>query len=378
MARGKVSAESRRPQPETELDLVVVGAGIVGLATAVAAQERGLEVRCIEAARPGAGQSAGRTRVFRHRHDRPELVELAVRARRGWRRWEARLGRPLLGEEGVLIAGPGLEDIARRFDSAGVEYSELDESGQRRVLPILGSLGAPALFDSEGGAIRAGAAVAGLAGWLGAQVVPAEVLGVHASADRLDVHTSEGIWRSRQAVLCAGADTARLARPLGLELPVRDGCVLRATFGVRDEPPRARLACLLDRRDSRPSGAYGSQCEGGPSYAVGLHSSELALPSGEAPIPAAESLAPALERTSRYVAETFPGLHPEPIGQRLCRTTRLPWGDDAFAAWRQDRVTVFAGNNAFQFAPVLGPLLVDAATSDTVPPQLAPRSEAAA
>ena len=51
--------------------------------------------------------------------------------------------------------------------------------------------------------------------------------------------------------------------------------------------------------------------------------------------------------------------------------TRLPWGDDAFA-WRQGPVTAFAGNNVFEFAPVLGPLLVDAATRSGLAPELRP------
>jgi sarcosine oxidase len=350
---------------------VVVGAGIVGLASAVAARDRGLDVRCFERARPGAGQSAGRTRIFRHRHDRAELVELALRARRAWERWEERLGRTLIGGEGVLVAAPDLEDHARRFDEAGVDYSEVDPSGQRRALPILASLGETALLDRRGGAIRVRHAVEALAGWLGDRLVLAEVLGLHPAGGGLEVHTSEGIWRARRALICAGADTARLARPLGLELPVRDGCLLRATFAVREGLGDRRLACVLDRRETAVSGVYASQCEGGPCYTVGLHSSELELPDGGAPIPPAESLGPAAERTSSYVAETLPGLRPEPVELRLCRTTKLPVGADAFGVRQQGPVTVFAGDNVFKFAPLLGPLLVDAAASGEVPAELA-------
>ncbi len=361
--------------PEAELDLVVVGAGIVGLATAVAARDRGLEVRCFEAARPGAGQSAGRTRIFRHRHDRPQLVELAVRARRAWEAWEERHGHRLVGDEGVLVAAPSLEEHARRFDEAGVEYSEVGPSGQRRALPILASVGETALLEHKGGAIRVRDAVEALAGWLGDWVVLAEVLGVQPAGGGVEVHTSEGIWRARRAVLCAGADTARLARALGVDLTVRDGCLLRATFAVCEGLAEEPLACLLDRREAPASGVYALRCEDVPCYTVGLRSSEVELPDGTAPIPAAESLRPQAERTSRYVAETLPLLHREPLALRLCRTTRLPGSDDAFGAWRQGPVTVFAGNNVFKFAPLLGPLLVDAAASGALPPELALAAE---
>lgn len=356
---------------QAELDLIVVGGGIVGLATAVAAQDRGLEVRCFEAARPGGGQSAGRTRIFRHRHEQPELVDLAVRARREWERWEMRLGQRLIGDEGALIAGPDLEDHARRFDAAGVGYAEVDPSAQRRALPILASLGETALLDLTGGAIRIRDAVEALVGWLGEGLVLAEVFGLEQANGDLEVHTSEGIHRARRAVLCAGSGTDRLAGPLGRELPVRHGCQLRATFVVREGLADEGLACLLDRRDTAASGVYASQCERRPCYTVGLHSSEVCLPDGAAPIPPAESLSPAVAHTSSYVAENLPGLHPEPVELRLCRTTKLPWGNDAFAAWRQGPVTVFAGNNLFKFAPLLGSLLVDSAMSQEVAPELA-------
>ena len=358
-----------------EVDLIVVGGGIVGLATAVAAQDRGLEVRCFEAARPGAGQSAGRTRIFRHRHEDAEHVDLAVRSRREWERWETRLGRRLLGDEGALVAGPDLEDHARRFEAAGVEYTEVDPSAQRRVLPLLASLGEPALFDPGGGAIRIRDAVDALVGWLGEGLVLAEVLSLEQADEGVEVHSSEGIWRTRRAILCAGSGTDKLARALGFEVPVRHGCQLRATFGVREALAGQRLACLLDRRDTAASGVYASQCEDRPCYTVGLHSSEVSLPDCTAPVPPAESLSPTVEHTSAYVGETLPGLHPEPVELRLCRTTKLPWGSDAFAAWQEGPVTVFAGNNVFKFAPLLGPLLADSAVSDEVAFELAVPAE---
>ena len=354
---------------ESRADVIVVGGGIVGLATAVAARDRDLAVTCLESARPGAGQSAGRTRIFRHRHDSAALVDLAVRARRAWELWEERLGETLVGEEGVLIAGAGLEEHARRFEDAGVEYAVLDATGQRQAMPALAPVESGALLDRRGGAIRSAVAVGGLSRLLGEALLPAEALGLHADGDGVAVATSEGILRGRHVVLCAGAATARLAAQAGIDIPVSHGCTLRGTFAVRDPAAAPRLACLLDRRGG---GAYGSQCEGGAAYAVGLHTSEVTLPDADAPIPAARSLAPAVAATARYVSDTLPGLDPEAIGVRLCRTTRLPWGDDAFAAWRNGPVTAFAGNNVFKFAPLLGPLLVEGATGNGVPPELAP------
>ena len=80
-------------------EFAVIGAGVVGLATADALMRRGADVACFEKAVPGRGQSAGATRTFRHGHEDRDLVEFPLLARRGWRVWEARANRRLLGPD---------------------------------------------------------------------------------------------------------------------------------------------------------------------------------------------------------------------------------------------------------------------------------------
>src|SRR3954454_9859179 len=94
------------PPMQSRADVAVVGAGIVGLAAADALARAGVDVRCFDAAEPGSGQSAGYTRVFRHVHDRADLVDLATRARRRWDDWGELAARPLIGAERVLFASP--------------------------------------------------------------------------------------------------------------------------------------------------------------------------------------------------------------------------------------------------------------------------------
>src|SRR4029453_203386 len=89
---------------ERRAEAAVIGAGIVGLAAAGSLARAGTDVICFEATEPGSGQSAGYTRVFRHVHDRADLVALVSCARRGWDEWSELAGRPLIGDEGVLFA----------------------------------------------------------------------------------------------------------------------------------------------------------------------------------------------------------------------------------------------------------------------------------
>jgi sarcosine oxidase len=357
------------------LDVAVVGAGIVGLAAADALRARGADVGCFEAALPGSGQSAGLARSFRHAHEDERLVDLAIDAREGWRAWEERFGRRLLGDEGHLLAGPTAAEQGERLLGAGLDVHQVDEREQPRVLPILAPGMPLALFDPAGGSIRARRAVELSAAALGDRLIRAEVLGVAPKDDRTLVETTEGIWRAERVLVCAGARTAELAASVGVRVPVSTSCHARPAFRVRAEHDGRTLACLTDR-----SAVFGEDVYATPLGTTGLYA--VGVGSGDANVPLApdrlsladgETMAPAVDRVRRYVERALPGLDPEPVSVRLCHVTKLPWGADAFAAWQAGPVTVFAGHNLFKFAPALGRLLADAVLSDALPPLLVPR-----
>src|SRR5688572_20353513 len=110
-------------------DVAVVGGGIVGLAVADALVRRGARVVVLERDAPGAGQSAGVARGFRHLHATREQIERAARARAGWDAWSERAGEPLVGEEGALRLGGDVEADAARLRAAGVEATVLKTAG---------------------------------------------------------------------------------------------------------------------------------------------------------------------------------------------------------------------------------------------------------
>ena len=335
------------------MTVAVVGAGIVGLAAADALARAGVEAVCFEGGEPGSGQSAGLTRVFRHVHDRADLVELVNRARRGWDEWSELAGEPLIGDEGVLFASPEAEELAVLLAETGVEHRLVDEDEQRRLLPLLKPPGRPTLYDVRGGAIRARETVMALVTRLGDRLVLEEVLSVDRDGG---VETASGSRRFERVLVCAGARTPELAAPLGISLPLEIRDHTRATF--RTLEAQSRLACWLDRTD-----AYGATVYSGPVAALGGFAVGLATEDSDP--------AGSVARVRAYVEKALPGLDPEPIDTITRPLTILPWHPDAFAVWEAGAALVFAGHNLFKFGPLLGELLAEACYGP-VPPELRP------
>jgi sarcosine oxidase len=350
-------------------DVCVIGGGVIGLAAAATLRDRGVDVACFERSGPGQGQSAGRTRQFRHRHGTPELIDLAVRARQGWLDWEERFGRTLLGSEGAVRAGgdPGELDALR---AAGVPAVELDAERALTRFPIAAPTAQTLLWDPLAGAIRATSTLATLVNCIGSQLHRAEVtsIAVHANGESIEVHTTAGVHRSVRCLVCAGAGTDRLVRPLGLDVHQERQAHLRLAFRARvrrSEP----LPCFSDR-----SGAYGelvyALSDLGDRYAVGLAdvTTYPAVDDLATDVSAGVDVSAQRARIIAYVRHALPGLDPEPVDELLRLTTTLPYHpEDGFEVWRDGPVVAVAGPNLFKFAPVLGERLAQAVSDEPKP-----------
>ena len=311
--------------------IVIVGAGICGLATAYELSRRSAQAVVIERGEPFAEQSAGLARIFRIAHRRPQLCQLATRARAGWQRWEAEFGNGrLLGSEG-FIAVAGREDVAAAMTDAGAAFCWLEGPEIAAQIPFAAAAWESGIFDPLGGSLRIRRALAVLARQVAirrGEVVAVDDDGVTTLADG-------SVLRGDRVLICAGVRTPVLFGPLDVEFAPHT----RFTYEGAD--------------------AVGAACVSAPEgYGLPLGSTGRWAFGQEVPDPAG-------------VHALFPSL--SPVSQVDCVTVRAPWldaGGDGWTVARRGRVVAFVGSNLMKFGPLLGELLAQAVLSEKLPSDL--------
>ncbi|WP_345800427.1 FAD-dependent oxidoreductase [Microbacterium sp. AZCO] len=363
-----------------DAQIVVIGGGVMGAATAWQLAGRGLDVVLVEQFEAGHthGASHGASRNFNVSYADPVLLGWLHEAERLWRELEAETGTSVLARTGIVNHGPG-RDFAWLADvlvAGGFEASLLSAADASERWPGFRFAG-PVLHTPDAGRINADRAVAGFADAAaarGARVLRSTaVIGGSVSDDRVTVRlrsaasSGEEVLRAERAVVTAGAWTVDLLAALGasFELPPLRVTQEQPAFfapltGAPDEWPGFNHASSSDDPDTAwfPSGVYGM---GSPGEGVkaGWHGV------GPETHPDRRTYVPdpglsALIR--RYAREWLPGVDASTADEITCTYTSTP--DSSFFLERVGPVTVGAGfsGQGFKFAPTIGRVLADLAT----------------
>jgi sarcosine oxidase len=308
--------------------VAIVGAGVMGCATAWALRERGAEVTVHEqfGLDHDRGSSHGRTRIFRVAYPEPDWVRFAQEAYAGWEE----LDPSLLGLYGLieLVADPALTS-ARALDECGVPYRLLARDEVRAHGAILPE-GWAALHVADAGVVFADRA---RHAFLEAAGVEVETNRRIESTDELDADV---------VVVTAGS----WVRDLVPDVPVK---VTRETVAYfrREGPPPPSIVDL-----NAETGGHGMYSLHDPVHGLKAgahHAGSEADPAAEGePDPAI------VERIAGWVRERFPDVDPEPVEAQACLYTTT--ADEGFILERRGRVVVGSAcsGHGFKFAPAVG------------------------
>ncbi|HJY99734.1 MAG TPA: FAD-dependent oxidoreductase, partial [Streptosporangiaceae bacterium] len=194
------------------VDVVVIGAGLAGSATARALARRGRSAVVLEAFQPGhrRGSSHGSARIFRRAYPDPLYVQLTGEAQRLWRQLADEAGEELVLTTGGIDFGPAREQekLYEILGAFGVPAELISPGEAAERWPGVAFGTDPVMFHPDAGVIdaeRAMGAMRALAEAQGVQIhYNSPVLSVAASADGAEVRTAERSWRARAVVVAAG------------------------------------------------------------------------------------------------------------------------------------------------------------------------------
>jgi sarcosine oxidase len=337
---------------DTRCDVVVVGGGLLGLASGRALARRGREVIVLEQAEVGhdSGGSKGSCRVFRVGYEDPEYVGLAMRARGPWAELEDECGRALLHPTPHLTFGRGLDVIRQAMQSAGAPCEMLSAPEVKARFPEV-AIGGPALLEPESCVISADAALRALAAAAGEVRAGVRVTGISDDGRAVTVRTATGSVTAGAAVVCAGPWTGGLLAGAGIAVP---GAATMEQVGYLESgsSPMPIFICY----DAEVP--YGLPVPGAPLYKIGIHHG------GPPADPARLDQRPDPDLTAQLAGlarRYLPGLCPDPVRAERCVYDNSP--DEDFVVDRVGRVVIGSGTSGhgFKFGPLLGEWLAELA-----------------
>jgi glycine/D-amino acid oxidase-like deaminating enzyme len=223
-------------------DVVIIGAGIMGCATAYHLAQRGVRVTVVEKATVGAGGTGRSSAIIRQHYSNELTARMALHSLRVFQQWDDRVGGEVGFEQTGWVAladarnKQGLEANVKLQQGYGIATSLLGAEELLELVPGLEveDVGAVA-YEPQSGYADPHLTVNGYADAAkrhGATiVVDCEVSGIRMAGDKVvGVDTTKGPFDAPVVVNCAGPWGARVAALAGVEVPIESCRVQVAVF----------------------------------------------------------------------------------------------------------------------------------------------------
>ena len=344
-----------------DCDVVVVGGGVMGSATAWWLARWGIDVVLVEQFEAGhqLGSSHGSTRIFRLAYPETKYVDMALRALSLWHELEADAGIELLTTTGGIDFGDlaSVKSIGDALVHTGVPLEIVGPvEAARRWLGF--AFDGPVVYQPDAGRLSADAAVRALqerAQKKGARVQfeePVRTL-IPQADNRILVTTDAEQYRATRAVVTAGAWVNDLLAGL-VDLPPLT--VTREQ--VFHFPSRIDDAVWPSFIHHSHTFIYGLQGPGDEGIKVAEHHTGALTTAHDRSFEIDEA---GLRRVIQHAATWMPGLDPAPTSATTCLYTNTP--DESFVIERHGPIVVglACSGHGFKFAPLIGRRLAELA-----------------
>lgn len=335
---------------------IVVGAGILGLATARSLSRRGRDVLVLESSTSGHEHSGskGTARIFRLSYSDPMYVQMAIASSALWRDLEGEWGHPLLLRTGQLNFGPDLPQVAAGMTQAGAVFERLTSGETDDRFPRL-RVDGPSLFEQSSGVLVADDCLRAL--WPSGSLEIREHTGVRSLRDDKNgvaiVLAGGQKLEADVVVNCAGHGAIALMK--GGRGAVSTHPSLQQVVYLQTAETELTIPIFIEWDDEL---IYGLPVPGQDVFKLSHHTPGPAFASEAATLIDDPRLLGALGQATRRL---LPGLTPTPIATERCIYDNTP--DTDFIIDRVGHIVVGCGTSGhgFKFGPLLGELLADLA-----------------